>query len=747
MPDLEASTAEINDFTGGMTDFPFDGIKEQYELAENCVLTFDKKLKTRPGSSVNSNTIYQIPTGQRRIGGEFSFQGSLFVQSERNVYVVTTGTITAIQSPNPVFASGSQSNFMSYGFWNKHVYLVNDSFAKPVRIYKEGGSFVTRTAGLPALASTPTASGTAGANNYLYALTYFVQYTIDGLIFEDEGPTTFVEASSVNAPNVNSITINGIPVLSNGSFDNYDTANLKVKIYRTENNGDVFYFVAQVNNGTTSYVDSTADTVIVDSTLLYTTGGVLDNEPPVPAKFLHIVNGFAYYGFTQESDGIHSNRVRQSQFNNPDAVPGSFFGETQDEVSGLSSYNSNPITFCKNKIYRIEGSFDELGNGGMNMVEYSETIGSLNHNGIVQTKLGVFFPGNDGFYWTDGYQIRRISEKLIKTYAKATETDTQKSRIYGTYDRVKNIVYWAATSRTASSDNDMLFVLDLTWGIRENSVFTTWKGKESFSPTSICMHQDILRRGDSRGYLFYHSEDLFTDLKVDTLTTPTSWTKQAIIYDYRSSQMNFGLPQVRKWISRILASFKNVSNVSVQILSHNNDSNQFIPLFEIKDDSQPVWGDPLIIWGSETPLWNFFELIEEERRFPAGTLRSSYRQIRMTNSYTVVDKSDRLGKATLNNVAKTVTISTSGNTWPADARDYYMSFDHDDYTEQYLVTARTNTVITVSDPNSTMPTGSRKWLIKGYSKGETIHLLGYVLYFIPFTKSFKTYQGGSVGNA
>lgn len=747
MTDFEASTVEINDFTGGMTDFPFDGIKEQYERADNLITTFDKKLKTRDGSTIHNNLVYQIPSGNRRIGGKFSFQDSLFIQSERNIYIPGATTWATILNPNPVFASGSQDNYMAYGFWNKHVYLVNDSFCKPVRIYKEGGNFVTRTVGLPTLASSPTASGTAGANNYLYALTYYVEYTVDGLLFSDEGPTTLVSASSVNAPDVNPITLNGIPSLANGSFDNYDTANIKVRIYRTENNGDVFYFVAQISNGTASYVDSTADLSIVDNTVVYTTGGVVDNDPPPPAKFIHIVNGFAYYAYVRESDGDHPNKIIQSIQDNPDAAPATFFGQTQDEITGISSFNANPIVFCKNKIYRIEGFFDELGNGGMNLVEFSETIGSLNHNGIVQTKVGIFFPGNDGFYWTDGYRIQRVSEKLINTYASATEDSDQKARIYGTYNRVKNIVYWAATSRTASADNDMFFVLDLTWGIRENSIYTTWSGKDSFAPTAICIHNNILRRGDRRGYIFYHADSIFTDLKIDTTTAPSSWTKQTIIWDYRSSQMNFGMPQVRKWISRALASFKNVSNVSVQILSHNNDSNKFVPLFEIKDDSQPVWGDPLIIWGQETPLWNFFELIEEERRFPAGTLRSSYRQIRMTNSYTVIDKSDRLGKATVNATLKTVTLDVSGNTWPADARDYYMSFEHDDYEEQYLVTARSNTVITVADPDSTLQAGSKKWVIKGYSKGETLHLLAYVLYFTPFTKSFKTYQGSSVGNS
>jgi hypothetical protein len=405
------------------------------------------------------------------------------------------------------------------------------------------------------------------------------------------------------------------------------------------------------------------------------------------------------------------------------------------------------LFFCKNKAYRIEGTFDELGNGGMFPVEFSETIGCLNHNSIVQTKIGVFFAGNDGFYWTDAYQVKKISESLLTTYFNATETQIQKDRVFGTYDRDNNKVLWAMTQATAQVDNNIIFCCDLRWGIRENSVFTTWTGSTSFAPTALCYHNKLLRRADRRGYLLYHSDKLLTDPKIDEALLPSLWTKQTIFYDYRSTQMNFGLPQIRKWVQRILISLKNVSNVSLKTYSHNDDSNKFVPLTEVKNTTQPIWGDPLLIWGEDTPLWNFYELIEEERRFPAGTLRSSYKQIKFTNSYTVIEKSDDLGLATVNNVAKTATLVTSGNTWVADARDYYISFEHDDYAEQYLIIARTDTIITYKDLLNTSPTGNKKWQIAGYSKGETMHLLAYVLYFIPFTKSFTVGTGSTGGNA
>jgi hypothetical protein len=639
MMDFESATVEVNDFTGGMTDFPFQGSKDQYEKAENLNVTYDKKLATRPGSAINSAVVYQIPSGSHRISGMFSFENSLFVQSARNLYVANTSSWTTIANPNPAFSSGETTNFIAQSFWNRHIFLVNDSFTKPIKVFQSGGSYVVRTAGLPKMAA-PIGSGTAGSDNFVYAFTYAVQYTIGTTIFEDEGPTVLVEIDNVNSPDVNPINFTGIPVLANGSFDNYDTANIKVRIYRTETNGPVQYFVAEIPNGTTTYSDTTADLTIVNNVVLYTTGGVVDNDPPPLAKYIHIVNNVALYCHVKEGTEVLPTRIRQSNTDDPDSCPETFFAETQDEITGVSSHNSNPIVFCKNKAYRIEGTFDELGNGGMFPVEFSETIGCLNHNSIVQTKIGVFFAGNDGFYWTDAYQVKKISESLLTTYFNATETQIQKDRVFGTYDRDNNKVLWAMTQATAQVDNNIIFCCDLRWGIRENSVFTTWTGSTSFAPTALCYHNKLLRRADRRGYLLYHSDKLLTDPKIDEALLPSLWTKQTIFYDYRSTQMNFGLPQIRKWVQRILISLKNVSNVSLKTYSHNDDSNKFVPLTEVKNTTQPIWGDPLLIWGEDTPLWNFYELIEEERRFPAGTLRSSYKQIKFTNSYTVIEKSD-----------------------------------------------------------------------------------------------------------
>lgn len=746
MADFEASTVIINDFTGGMTDFFLDGAKEEYQKAENFLLTPDKKLSTRPGSRIEADNIYQIPSGNRRVGAMFTYDDDdvMFIQSERNIYSRTASGLQTLANPNPALGFNELTNFISYAFWNHHTFVVSDSLTKPVKLFKTGSNYIVRTAGLPKPAA-PNIAGTSGSNNYLYAVTFKVSYTVnapDAISFENESAPVFVEVDNVNAPNVNPINLTNLDQITNGSINNYDTANIKVRIYRTENNQTVFYLVAEINNGVTSYSDTMADTTLINQESLYTNGGVPANDAPPAAKIIHILNDTAYYAGIVENGTLLGNRMRQSIPGAPDSVPESFNADVQQDLTGLSSFSGNLIVFTANKVYRAVGSFDELGNGGITFDEISETIGSVNHLGIVQTKLGVFFPGTDGFYWTDGFTVRRVSEKIINTYKTATTNSTQKSRIYGTYDKENNRVYWAMMSNTGAVDNDILFVLDLRFGVRDNSSFTTWTGTSSFSPTAICVFEKIFRRADRRGYLFKHTSDVLTDPQIDTTTTPDNWLQDTIIYDYRSSAMNFGLPDVRKWVSKVVASLRNVSNVSLQVYSINDDSNEFQPLVEIKDASQPVWGDSTIVWGDATCVWNFFPLIETFRRFPKNKLRCSYKQLRFTNAYTIVSESDKLGVAFINGGSNEAIFIGGTNTWPANCVGYYLSFENDNYTEQYLVTGQPSaTILNFADPNATAPTAYNKWLLKGYAKNETLSLIGYIIYFAPISKTFTPFSG------
>lgn len=585
------------------------------------------------------------------------------------------------------------------------------------------------------------------AGSYLYTFLYYYTYTIGSVVFEDFGPTVQVQVEGIDPPNSTNVSIASIPTLSNGATENYDTSNIKVKIYRTEDGGLSSYYVGQVTNGTAIYTDSTSDTTLSASTLLYTDGGVYDNDPPPKAKYIVVANNSAWYLHVKEGSEVYPNRGRQSIQFDIDACPEEFFFDVEDEITGGGAIGIYPIVFCKERIYRIEGVLDLTGRGLIEPKEISRTVGCVSHHSIVQTRDGIFFAGQDGFYFTNGYEVIKISREFNTTYKSLVLTSTQKINIYGAYEALQNRVWWAVQVDTGSPDNDACFVADLNYGIGPSTPFTTLSGDDSFAPTALMFFENEMYRSDRRGYLFVHSNDYKTDPLVDTLANPDTWEEQAIIYDYKSAAFDFGRADIRKWVPTLIFNSKNETNVSIGINSYNDDSDFSLPLKEIKIESNLVWGDSTLTWGDPTLIWNFDQTINAMRRFPATKLRCSYKQVEITNSFTIIENSDDLGLASVDSSLKTVTLATApDNVWPSESVGYFITFEADDYTNEYEITGRTVDVLTYRDAlNTSVTSASSKWLLKGYRKGDVVSFLNYSLMFAYLSDTQQTFSPDQTG--
>lgn len=739
----------VANFTGGKTDYIYNTDPSKYAVANNFILNRNGQIELRPGFEIYNSTAYQIPSGNARVQALIPTYNEdfLYIQSSRKIWYIASGAFTELTGPtsNPAIGSGTTSNYIDHTEWNKHVYVVSDSFSKPIKIFPNASNVpVIRNAGLPDLASSPTVTSSGGTgNSYIYTFLYYYTYQIGTVTFEDFGPTTQVTLSNAGAPNANTVNITAIPVLANGATENWDTTTITVKIYRTTNGGTTGFYLGQVTNGTTIYNDSASDTTIQSAVGLYTNGGVVDNDPPPAAKFVHVVNGKAYYGYILDGSQQIPNRVVQSITDDPDSVPATFFVTLEDEVTGLSSYSGRPIVFGKTKTYRLDGEFDETGQGSIVYEAISTNIGCISHQSIVRTREGVFFAGNDGFYFTDGYTVKKISDSLNETYKTITDTATKKKRIYGTYDPIENRVYWAVQFDSSSSDNDGFFVLDLRQGVKAESVFTTATNGTNLAPSSFSFYQGYVLHGDRRGYIFKNNPSVDQDAKVDTTVAPSSWTTSTIIYDYTSVLLDCGSPQLTKWGQWLHIKAKNVKNLSMQ--PYSIDDSTFIPepLKEIRSRTAAEWGDPSVFaWGSSSGIeWGFAGHIEERRRFPAQSLRFRSKQIKFTNSFTNIYKSDDVGTADISGTANTATL-TSGS-WPTEIVDYYISFETDSYVANFLITAVSGGIVTMQDISNTVPTGSaKKWVIRGYRKSEKFFPIQYSIFYTPIgIRSSGTYHG------
>jgi len=742
------SPYEINDFSGGMTDQVFEQVLNRHALLDNFLINEDKKPYMRPGSVIDDTANGEAPSGAR-ISALINYANSdkLFYQSLRYIYFRDPSVFQELMGPtgNSAYSTGTPNAVPSFAQWNRHLYTTNDQYARPMKIFKDGsGNYQIRSSGLPALATPPVVTaGAADTQNFLYAFLFRVDYQVFNLNYETIGPVTEVGVSNTAAPDVTPIAISGIPVLANGMSDNWDVANVFVDIYRTVNDGTFFQKVGSVPNGTTTFTDNVSDITLENTGIpLYTNDGTVDYDPPPLHKYVHVVNNTAYYAGIQDLDGESPYKIRQSVPGVPDTAPLDFEVSVDDELQGMNSVNYMPIALCKKYIYRIDQSFDQFGRGNMIPTRISDTAGCIANNSCVQAEMGLFWLGNEGVWWTDGYQTMKISGGNNDFYKSIIANTTQLNRCTGRFYEKERLVIWTIQRNADSKDNDSFLVLHLKFGVSAASTFTTWSGA-SFRPSAIEIFNKQIYRGDIQAYTFKHDSSYTSDRKINLYLNPVNWTPETIIWTIQTIHYNFGGTFFRKMPTRVLLTAKNQGNTSIQITAINDDGRASRQCKQIRVRGDFVWDADDFVWRVSPFVWRGSGLIEQWRRFPAKPLRLSYLQLVITNAYSDITNSDTLGQAAFDATAKTATLSGT-NYWPIYSVDYYLYSDADNYQTGYLVDALNSAgVVHLFDPLNTLPSGTHKWVMRGYKKDESLYLLGFNIHWSNVSQSQQAYNSSA----
>ena len=257
-----------------------------------------------------------------------------------------------------------------------------------------------------------------GATNdkaYWYQVTYEWQDN-QGNIFRS-APSIPVSVTTSGAGNTGSITLN-IPTLRLS----YKT-NVKIVIYRWSIAQQNYYQVTSITSPTLNnpnansivYVDTSPDTDvpplikgILGNSLLYTTGGVLENiSAPSMASVtlfdnrLWGVNGENRNELWYSKQVIQSTPVEMSDLLTVYVSPTQGAQGDTGPITALYPMDDKLIIFKKNAIYYINGTGPD--NTGANS-QYSEpifitgTIGSENQNSIVITPQGLMFQSDKGIW-------------------------------------------------------------------------------------------------------------------------------------------------------------------------------------------------------------------------------------------------------------------------------------------------------------------------------------------------------------
>lgn len=582
---------------------------------------------------------------------------------------------------------------------------------------------------------------------------------------------TIDSQNTVLYPSIQNATTRGVavsvlPQIINTNETNYDISNIKIEVYRTIDTGTSYYLNYSATAGVTSYIDTANDSSQVGNfgaqslqTSLYTNGGVAGSDPPPKSRFVHILNGTAYYAGIYDSGQFFPNRIRQSVQLAPEWAPASFTDDLDDEITCLTSAKDNLIAGCKNSAYRSSGGFTSAGQGAMTHERFSDTIGFLNAKSAVKTEIGVFFAGNDGFYYTDGYQLIKISLELDRTYQTFIQTDVQRAAIYGAYDKTTRRVWWSLRASPNDSDNSVFYIFYLNYGVKPSGVFTTASNYPYLRPSSHVFMQGTLYYGHENGYVLLGDDSQKQDYVVSTSVSPTSWTKTIIPYNFISGAMDMGTSFKRKFMTKFHMIGNNIGNAAVQIKvvrDKNFDGAGASSMVPVNYVDNQIWGTPTIVWGDATQVWNNTGKIDVMRRFPQTSMRADYMQVQMVPAKVAVYATSvgyPVGATVVvDAVAKTATIQTPSGytsiTFMPDVVGYYLALQNDGYVLEYSITALdgTSKIITYADASNTSVSGTNQWVIRGYKKEQRLELSSYIIHYL-FRGDKVTGYPGAKSNA
>jgi len=517
---------EVKDFTGGITDYFIGGRMDQAETMDNLFLNPNKEPFTRWGSEAFIES--QIPTGIFRISKLSFLDDGILAFAQRRCYDGSSGSWVDLVGPSslPPFDLGDANSIITDAEWQGHLFLSNDAYASVQKIYTDdAGDLQLRNAGLPSFNTTGVSIVPAGgsSDSYLYAFCYKYTYKVGDVTFIDRGPVyqfpSVVSSDPIDAGQT--VTVNLSTTLT--AVENWDAVNIEIEIYRTQNGEQDFFLLTTESLGTASYIDNNEDADILTNLGLYTNGGASkSNDTPPRCKFIHVVNDLAYYANLQTGADDDAYLIRQSIPGDVDSVPASFFARAEQKIVAVSSIFDRPLVLCEKFVYRIDNIITAAGAGSMDLRRIDDRAGCVSQNSIVQTHKGVFWAGEVGFYWSDGFRVMKISDQLNDTYKLFTANDERKKRIQGTYEPSNERIIWSVCKEDGANEPDMCMVLDLKWRFNGQQpasnelCFTTMSGGDYFRPTSLAVNDNKIYRGDTRGFVLEHAPNYFTDPKIDT---------------------------------------------------------------------------------------------------------------------------------------------------------------------------------------------------------------------------------------
>lgn len=715
----------FSDFSGGITDFRFNTASNFSERMSNWISLRDKSMEVRAGFTFWDISAPRIPTNER-VSNIRDIDDTLCFFSDGRVYY-NDGGFTEIVGPtgNKALNLSDPNTMVDIAQYGDLYIAVDDSFSFPVKIYKdENGILRVINAGLPRVVSEPVVTPSSNdGESYVYAFVYEYEYFIGTTKFIDQGEPIYISVPDGADSFTGSHDISGYLELTNGVNRNYDTINLKKKIYRTVTNGTTYYLVDTIDNNVTTYTDTTNDDDLTSGAILYTQGGIKANQLPPPAKYITSNNNIVYYANIIESAEAKPYRLRFSKAGDPDSVPATFFEDFESEITGIASIDDRTVVFTDKKSIALSGFLDDLGRGTITRKSIAD-VGCVSNGSLVTTQDYIYWFAESGIYRTNGVQHEKLTNHLDETYQEWTSSEFKQRRIYGRYDSVNQRVFWCINE--GSVDNDTILVYD-----EINGGFTRQNSGPDMEPTSIIFKEQEMIRADQDGYVFVHNQNQFSDLvKSDTLA-PADWWSKAIPYDWKHIAWDMGDSERLKWLSKINLVGRPETAVYLEPRTYREGSRDYYAMASIRFNPLMNWGDVINEWGQAGNRWNSVDYLNTSKRTHRRAKRATHVQMSLASSYVTIQKSvsdtdSRVQVTSLSNSISLVLPTT-----------YKFGLVYEGYDiiidgKSYQIQSGSESTVIVTDPLGTLIDGVYDYEIKGYPKAQRPHISDISLYYEVF---------------
>lgn len=421
--------------------------------------------------------------------------------------------------------------------------------------------------------TTATGSGSLSAQQYNYVFTY--EWTDAAGNLQRSAPSIPVAVTTTTASSTNTMHV---PTLR--LTHKVPPNPVRIVGYRwSTNQQEYFQFTSltspAVNDTTTDSVtitDTLADSSIIGNTLLYTTGGVVENIAP-PASVdsclyksrLFLISAEDRNLLVYSKQVIESTTVEMSDLFTIFVAPTSGAQGSTGPMEAITAMDDKLIIFKANALYYITGNGPD--NTGANN-DFSDptfitsVVGCSNPSSIVMIPAGVMFQSNKGI-WILG---RDLSTNYIGAPVEAFNSNVVKSA---------NVI---------PGTNEVRFVLDNGITLMYDYYFQQWGEHTNVKAISATTYQGLNTYLNSAGRVYQEAPGTFLDGSTPVLMSlTTSWINVAGLQGFE-----------RFYFANLLGTYKSPFKLSVSLAYNYNPSP--IQIINVTPDDAPA------NWGGET-LW------------------------------------------------------------------------------------------------------------------------------------------------